>query len=146
MGDLSGLSSLAKGYADQYKDDDEKFKFFNSISDVLDSIDSAYTDSIAVIAWIKERADKGHIREIPCCPGDICYLIDDSQGVIEGQLKVDHIEINEGSMNIWLQEDDQSSYSCYPSTDFGDILFSDYDEAQRRCKEIQSTLPPKLAE
>ena len=40
MGDLSGLSSLAKGYADQYKDDDEKFKLFNSISDVLDSIDS----------------------------------------------------------------------------------------------------------
>lgn len=146
MGDLSGLSSLAKGYADQYKDDDEKFKLFNSISDVLDSIDSAYTDSIAVIAWIKERADKGHIREIPCCPGDICYVVDDSEGVIEGQLVVDHIEINQDGIDVWLEEDDGSSYSCHPGSDFGKTLFIDYDEAQTRCAEIQKTLPPKVAE
>lgn len=146
MGDLSGLSSLAKGYADQYKDDDEKFKLFNSISDILDSIDSAYTDSIAVIAWIKERADKGHIREIPCCPGDICYLVDDSEGVIEGQLVVDHIEINQDGIDVWLEEDGGSSYSCYEGVAFGDILFSSYEEAQTRCAEIQKTLPPKVAE
>ena len=146
MGDLSGLSSLAKGYADQYKDDDEKFKLFNSISNVLDSIDSAYTDSIAVIAWIKERADKGHIREIPCCPGDICYVVDDSEGVIQSQLKVDRIEINQDGIDIWLEEDDGSSYSCYAGVAFGDILFSSYEEAQKRCQEIQSVMSPKIAE
>ena len=146
MGDLSGLSSLAKGYANQYKDDDEKFKLFNSISDVLNSIDSAYTDSIAVIAWIKERADKGHIREIPCCPGDICYVVDDSKGVIQSQLKVDHIDINQDGMDIWLEDDDGSYYSCYEGVAFGDILFSSYEEAQKRCQEIQSTMSPKIAE
>jgi hypothetical protein len=146
MGDLSGLSSLARGYADQYKDDDKKFNLFNSISDVLDSIDSAYTDSIAVIAWIKERADKGHIREIPCCPGDICYVVDDSEGVIQSQLKVDHIEINQDGIDIWLEEDDGSSYSCYEGVAFGNILFSSYEEAQKRCQELQLKLTPKLAE
>ena len=146
MGDLSGLSSLARGYADQYKDDDKTFNLFNSISDVLNSIDSAYTDSIAVIAWVKERADKGHIREIPCCPGDICYIVNDSEGVIEGQLVVDHIEINHDGIDVWLEEDGGSSYSCHPGSDFGETLFIDYHEAQTRCAEIQKLHPPKVAE
>ena len=73
-------------------------------------------------------------------------MVDDSEGSIDRQLKVDHIEINENSMDIWLEEDDGSSYACYPASDFGTSLFSDYVEAQKKCQEIQSTLPPKIAE
>lgn len=135
-----------KPLVEKYK---EKYKEYPDIQDLLNyiiSIGNTYEGLIELLQYIQSESDKNLLRILPICPGEICYLVDELEGSIDRQLKVDHIEINEGSMDIWLQEDDQSSYSCYPSTDFGDILFSDYDEAQRRCKEIQSTLPPKLAE
>ena len=145
MGMLKSLSSIAVSQADKYKDDEQLSKFFNDLFEVLDSIDNQYSDMSSIISYLQSKSSKGLIREIPAAPGDICYVVDESEGVIDRQLKVDHIEINQGGIDVWLDEED-GSYSCYEGAAFGEILFTDYTEALEMCHRIQSNNPQKIAE
>ena len=146
MSKISGLLSAIKGYEEKYKKTPDIHDLLKNIEDCLNSLDKDYDGLIELFQYIQDQSDKELLRLLPICPGDICYVVDESEGVIEGQLVVDHIEINQDGMDIWLEEDDGSSYSCYEVVAFGEILFSSYEEAQKRCQEIQSTMSPKIAE
>ena len=146
MSKISGLISAIKGYEKKYKKTPDIHDLLKNIEDCLTSLDKDYDGLVELFQYIQEQSDKELLRILPICPGDICYVVDDSEGVTQSQLKVDHIEINQDGMDIWLEEDDGSSYACYPVAAFGDSLFSDYEKAQKRCQEIQLTMSPKIAE
>ena len=140
---LSGLISSIKGYQEKYKKSPDIHNLLKNIEDCLNILDKDYDGLTELFQYIQSQSDKELLRILPICPGDICYVVDDSEGVIESQLRVDHIEINQDGMYIWLEEDDASSYACYPVADFGNLLFSNYEEAQKKCQEIQSTFITK---
>ena len=144
MGQLESIAAMFDRYLSNFKDDTGLSDQLKELSQYIHNIDEKYTDMLSILSYFQDKSNKGLIREIPVCPGDICYVVDDSEGVIDRQIKVDHIEINADGIDIWLDED-SGSYSCFTASDFGDILFTDYDEAQKRCQEIQSKLSPKIA-
>ena len=146
LSDILKIRPLIEKYHEKYKDYPDIEDLLNYIEHDLTKACEQYDGLIELLEYIQCQSDANLLRILPICPGEICYMVDDSEGSIDRQLKVDHIEINENGMDIWLQEDDASSYSCYPASDFGTMLFSDYAEAQKRCDEIQSKLPPKVAE
>lgn len=144
MSNISKLISAIREYELKYKKSPDIHDLLKNIEDSLNTLDKDYDGLTELFQYIQSQSDKGYLRILPVCPGDICYVVDDSEGVIERQLKVDHIEISQDGMDIWLEEDDGSSYSCFVVADFGDTLFSDYEEAQKRCLEIQSKLTAKI--
>lgn len=113
----------------------------DSLSDIQSRLDSFES----VLRYFAQRCSDGKIREIPCSPGDTIYFIDIIHGKMVGQYTCGEILITSDAMRVSLVWH-SGSMMYLPIEAFGNYAFTDYDEAQKRCAEIQKLHPPKVAE